>query len=164
MPKEIANTRSIIYGYDTQLIHSKSVKGIEEIAIALICKMKSIGWSNPSSKPFIMLAHSLGGIVLKQAVALMAGTKDWDPMIDSLLGAIFFGVPNKGMKTSHLLPMVDGQPNSKLIHVLSPASEYLPSLDVQFSGIATHRRIKIMSVYETKQSPTTQVGRMSEVF
>lgn len=87
----------------------------------------------------------------------MAGTKDLDPMINSLLGTVFFGVPNKGMKTSHLLPMVDGQPNGRLVHILSPASEFLPALDEQFSGIATHKRIKIMSVYETKQSLTTQV-------
>lgn len=62
------NTRSIIYGYDTQLIRSESVKGIEDIAIGFIGKMKSIGRSSPSSKPFVLLAHSLGGIVLKQAV------------------------------------------------------------------------------------------------
>lgn len=105
-----------------------------------------------------MLAHSLGGIVVKQAVALMASTKDsGDVMIDSIRGVVFFGVPNKGMEISHLLPMVNGRPNDRIIHLLSPHSDFLPNLDERFSGIATHRDIKIMSVYETKRSATVEV-------
>jgi hypothetical protein len=159
LPNDVLNVRSIIYGYDTRLVQSESAKGIDDIAIAFIAKMKSIGRSSASAKPLLMLAHSLGGIVLKQAMVLMAGGKDSsDFMIDLIRAVIFFGVPNKGMKTSHLLPMVEGQPNARIVHLLSPESHFLQDLDQQFSGIATHRDIKIMSVYETKRSLTTQVG------
>src|SRR5438270_12093845 len=70
----------------------------------------------------------------------------------------FFGVPNKGMHLSHLLPMVDGQPNSHLIQLLSPESEYLYSLNQRFSNIATLYNIRLMSAYETKLSPTPKAG------
>jgi len=165
LPKDLPNVRSIIYGYDTHLIRSESVKGIDDIAVAFIGKMKSIGRSSPSAKALVILAHSLGGIVVKQAVTLMANTKDSsNVMVDLIRGVIFFGVPNKGMATSHLLSMVEDQPNDRIIHHLSPDSDFLPDLDRRFSGIATHRDMKMMSVYETKRSATTQVGAFHDVF
>lgn len=157
LPREIPNVRSIIYGYDTALIGSESVKGVDDIAIALISKMKSIGRSSPSAKPLLMLAHSLGGIVLKQAMVTMARTGDSsNVMVDLIRSVVFFGVPNQGMKVSYLLPMVEDQPNAHIVHLLSTDSDYLQSLDRQFSGIVTHRGVRIMSVYETKRSATTQ--------
>jgi hypothetical protein len=159
LPRDMPNARSIIYGYDTHLIRSESVKDVDDMAIALIGKMKSIGRSSPSAKPLLMLAHSLGGIVLKQAMVMMARSRESGGfMVDLIRGVIFFGVPNKGMRISHLLPMVEGQPNAKIVRLLSPDSDFLPNLDRQFSGIARHRDIKIMSVYETKRSTTTQVS------
>lgn len=158
LPKEMPNVRSIIYGYDTSLAGSESVKAVDDIAVALINKMRSIGRSNPSAKPLLVLAHSLGGIVLKQAIVMMARTGNSnEAMISMIRGAVFFGVPNKGMKTSHLLPMVQGQPNAHIVDVLSIDSDYLRSLDEQFSGIVTHRSIRILSIYETKRSATMQV-------
>lgn len=158
LPREMPNVRSIIYGYDTALIGSESVKGVDDIAIALISKMKSIGRSSPSAKPLLMLAHSLGGIVLKQAMVTMARTGDSsNVMVDLIRSVVFFGVPNQGMKVSYLLPMVEDQPNAHIVHLLSTDSDYLQSLDRQFSGIVTHRGVRIMSVYETKRSATTQV-------
>ena len=158
LPDEIPFVRSIIYGYDTALVGSDSVKGIEDIAIAFITKMKSIGRSSPSTKPLLMLAHSLGGIVLKQAIVLMARTGGpTNTTLGSVRRIVFFGVPNVGMEISHLLPMVESQPNAPIVHSLSTSSDYPRSLDSQFSTITSHRGITICSVYETKMSPTTQV-------
>jgi hypothetical protein len=69
----------------------------------------------------------------------------------------FFGVPNKGMMMSRLLPMVQGQPNVALVNALSPQSPYLPDLDEQFSGIALQRKMRIISIYKTKRSRIPQV-------
>lgn len=158
LPKEIPFARSIIYGYDTALVGSESVKGIEDIAVAFITKMTSIGGSSLSAKPVVILAHSLGGIVLKQAMVLMARTGGSShSMLNLIQRAVFFGVPNAGMEISHILPMVDSQPTAPIVHSLSTSSDYLRGLDAQFYGIASHRRIDICSVYETKMSPTTQV-------
>ncbi|KAK0644435.1 hypothetical protein B0T16DRAFT_460495 [Cercophora newfieldiana] len=157
LPKEMPTVRSIIYGYDTALVGSESVKSIDDIAIAFISKMKSIGRSGPLAKPLILLAHSLGGIVLKQAIVSMSRAGgSAESILGSIDGLVFFGVPNRGMKVSHLLPMVEDQPNAPIVQLLSAGSDYLHSLDEQFSGIATHRSIQILSVYETKTSPTTQ--------
>ena len=158
LPQELPNVRSIIYGYDTTLVNSDSVKGVNDIAVALIAKMKSIGRGSPSSRPMVIIAHSLGGIVVKQAMVAMARAHDsTGEMLESICRAIFFGVPNRGMQISHLLPMVHGRPNSHLAQLLSTTSDYLEELDHQFSGIVTYRGIEIMSIYETKRTETPQV-------
>jgi hypothetical protein len=158
LPQDLPHVRSIIYGYDTALIDSDSVKGVNDIAIALIAKMKSIGRTSPESRPLVILAHSLGGIVVKQALVAMARARDsTGRMLESVCRVVLFGVPNRGMQISHLLPMVHGRPNSHLTHLLSTESDYLEELDHQFSGIVEYRGIEIMSVYETKRTDTPKV-------
>ncbi|EHK18734.1 uncharacterized protein TRIVIDRAFT_66772 [Trichoderma virens Gv29-8] len=157
LPKEMPTVRSIIYGYDTSLIGSESVKGVDDIALALITKLKAIGASSPFAKPLLLLAHSLGGIVLKQAMVMMARTgESSNSMMHSIRGIVFFGVPNHGMKVSHLLPMVEDRPNAHLVHLLSTSSDYLQTLDEHFSGVTTYQNIRILSAYETKRSATTK--------
>jgi hypothetical protein len=159
LPKDMSSIRPIIYGYDTELVKSESIQTIEDLASSFIASLRSIGRPSLSAKPLVILAHSLGGILLKSALTQMAGSDEKDrAILGSIKLTFFFGVPSKGMHLSHLLPMVDGQPNSDLIQLLSPDSEYLSSLNRRFSNIATLHNIRLMSAYETKLSPTTKAG------
>jgi hypothetical protein len=157
LPKDMPSIRPIIYGYDAKLVKSESVQTIEDLASSFIASLRSIGRPSLSAKPLIIMAHSLGGILLKSALTQMAGSGEQDrTILRSIKMTFFFGVPSKGMYLSHLLPMVDGQPNSDLIRLLSPDSEYLSSLNQRFSNIATLYDIRLISAYETKLSPTTK--------
>jgi hypothetical protein len=159
LPKDMSSIRPIIYGYDTELVKSESIQTIEDLASSFIASLRSIGRPSLSAKPLVILAHSLGGILLKSALTQMAGSDERDrAILGSIKMTFFFGVPSKGMHLSHLLPMVDGQPNDNLIQLLSPDSEYLFSLNRRFSNIATLHNIRLMSAYETKLSPTTKAG------
>jgi hypothetical protein len=158
LPKDLSCTRILIFGYDTTLVMSESFQTIVDIALSFISSLKSIGRSSPSSKPCVFLVHSLGGIVLKQAMVQMAGSGESSRfMLGSVKEVILFGVPNRGMQVSHLLPMVQGQPNENLIRLLSLGSGYLTQLDGQFSGVAIHRNIRLVSVYETLKTRTLLV-------
>lgn len=159
LPKDLPSIRSIIYGYDTTLLTSESFQTVDDIALSLIVKLRSIGRSSPSAKPSIFLAHSLGGIVLKRALVLLANSGDTErKVLESIRGIILFGVPSRGMHMSHFLPMVEGYPNESLIRLLSPDSTYLSDLDQQFSGIAHLANVRLISVYETKMTRTTKVS------
>lgn len=73
LPQRLPGVRFLTYGYDTALYGSTSFQIISELAISLVETMKAIGWSAPSSKPVLFIAHSLGGVVLKQALVMLAG-------------------------------------------------------------------------------------------
>lgn len=160
LPKHCSNFRCIIYGYDSRLPDSRSFQDIEDISKALTRRLRSIGCSSPSAKPTILLAHSLGGIVLKEALVQMARSNEWEVfLLSNVIKIILFGVPNRGMRISHLIPMAKSQPNEPFIHRLSTHSMYLSQLDEQFNGISCYLRSRLVSIYETSQSQTPRVSR-----
>lgn len=159
IPRAMPNTRAVIYGYDTMLKGSNSFQSVQDIAASLIVHMKASGWAMPSAKPLVFLAHSLGGIVLKEAFTILADSDEQGKHILNLFkGGIFFGVPSQGMAVSHLLAMVHGQANEQLVHSMSSDSEFLRSLDGRFSGLASLRYMRLHLAYETKTSPTVLVS------
>ena len=165
LPKDIPVIKPIIYGYDTQLLKSESVQTIDDLASSFIARLKAIGRASDSAKPLVIMAHSLGGILLRSALIQMTSSGDEeDCILSSIKMVFFFGVPNRGMHMSHLLSMVKGQPNETLIQLLSPNSDYLSSLNYHFSGIAQIRTIRLVYAYETKLSRTTQVCVSSQRF
>ena len=159
LPVDLSSVRVVVYGYDTRLIRSQSFQNIDDIALFFIRRLVSTRSAGQSRKPLILLAHSLGGIVLKSAITSMAKSGDYQQLILSdIKGAFFFGVPSRGMETSHLITMVESQPNQALIEDLSINSPYLTDLSVRFAGIALHYRVRLISAYETEKSPTVAVS------
>ena len=160
LPQDVPKLRSLIYGYDTQLSKSRSFQNLDDIARSFIESLKEIRRSLSSFKTLILLAHSLGGIVVKRALVLL-GNESGDEgrkIFNSVKGLVFFGVPHKGMETSHLLAMVTEQPNEDFIgRTLSQDSKLLSELDEQFADIAFRLNDNIRFVYETAESQLTTV-------
>lgn len=158
LPRDVPNGRSIIYGYNTQLVASQSFQTIDDLALSFVSKIKSTLRIGGSPVPLVLFAHSLGGILLKRAMVLMANSgQSEESVLRNIQIIYFFGVPNNGMEMSHLLAMVRDQPNEQLIRALSRGSDYLSNLDVQFSGLSVLRSIHLVSLYETERSQTTEV-------
>lgn len=158
LPRQLPNVKAILYGYDTTLVNNRSFQSIPEVAYTLIEHLMPTGWSNSEMKPLVFLAHSLGGIVLKQTLVTLAerGTTG-EPVIQRVRGGILFGAPSQGMTQGPLLAMVEGQPNAQLVKDLAKGSPYLYGLDKQFSGIGSTRGMTFNWAYETKDSPTVEV-------
>ncbi|KAH8897208.1 hypothetical protein GQ53DRAFT_803263 [Thozetella sp. PMI_491] len=157
VPRSIPGVRTIVYGYESKLLGSQSFQTISDIARNLILHLKSGGWNSPMSKPVVFLAHSLGGIILKEAIVQIADRdKSFASVLNNVRGAIMFGVPNLGMEQSHLMAMVEDQPNSSLLQDLSRKydNDYLWQLNDQFDGLSFIRTARILWAYETKRSPT----------
>ncbi|KAI1111016.1 hypothetical protein F5Y14DRAFT_454429 [Nemania sp. NC0429] len=154
LPRSLPNIRPIIYGYDTALQGSTSFQSIFDLSLGLIQNLAANGWSSPLCKPLVFLAHSLGGLVLKQTFVTLANKTPDAPILRSTQGVVFFGVPNSGMEQSELLSVVKGQPNSGLVSDLSLHSPYTRQLDQQFIGISALQDTLLYWGYETKESPT----------
>lgn len=159
LPKDLHGIRTIIYGYDTHLTESKSFKSTYDIALTLANRLTSVGFGWPSAKPTIFLCHSLGGIIFKEAVVILASTSGQEPsFLEKLRATLFFGVPNKGMETTQLRTMVKGDPTEQLIEGLSSKSPRLFRLDSLFSGHQATRNFRVVSFYETETTKTVQVS------
>ncbi|KAI1738435.1 hypothetical protein F4680DRAFT_449867 [Xylaria scruposa] len=155
LPRLLPNVRPILYGYDTNLQDHNSFQLIDDLSLEFIYQLKAHGWSSPGRKPLAFIAHSLGGLILKQAIVTAADKLETDnPIVRSVQGAVFFGTPNYGMEQSHLMEMVKGQYNERLVADLSPNSLYVQRLDDQFSGISFLQKSRLYWCYETKATPT----------
>jgi len=161
VPTSVPGVRTVLYGYDSKLVGSKSFQSITDIARSLILHLKSGGWNLPSSKHVVFLAHSLEGLVLKDAVVQMADRdKSVANVLNNIRGAIMFGVPSLGMEQSHLLAMVEGRPNESLVQDLprEGGSNYIRQLNDQFEGLSFIKTTRIFWAYETQDSPTVMVS------
>jgi hypothetical protein len=164
LPRSLPRVRPIIYGYDSALLGHNSFQSILDISIGLIHQLKNNGWSSPTCKPLAFVAHSLGGIVLKQTLVALASKAGGDePILQSLRGAVFFGVPNLGMEQSHFMAAVEGYYNEKIIQDLALDSPSLLQLDSQFNGISCLQEATNFWCYETKTSPRSLSVRPSTV-
>jgi protein SERAC1 len=82
---------------------------------------------------------------------------------NSIYGALFFGVPNRGIRIEHWLLMVNGQPNESLVKKLRPGSKYLRELSANFNAAFTFPDSKIISIYETEKTRTARVRDRAEL-
>lgn len=155
LPTSIDGVRFILYGYDTTLKNSTSFQTIVDLANSLYLTLQTNGWASPTTKPLVFLAHSLGGVLLKQFLVILAGGNESTQfMLNMIKGVIFFGTPSRGMALGQLLTMVGDQPNKDLVEHLSEASDFLPNLEMQFAGISHIQGMRLFWAYETKTSPT----------
>jgi hypothetical protein len=146
LTKAFPSVRVVLYGYDTALAKSNSFQTLSDLSSNLSGLLNASGLG--SVKPLIFLAHSLGGIILKEALV-----RDRQIM-HRTVGGLMFGVPSRGMETRALMAMVHGQPNENLINALTTGSKDLQTLDDRFFEVALRGRMEMFWAYETRTSPT----------
>jgi hypothetical protein len=63
--------RILSYGYDSATVFSKSVTNIDHAAKILLGRLRGCRKTNEQKKaPILFIAHSLGGLVVKQVTSL----------------------------------------------------------------------------------------------
>ncbi|KAF4302999.1 hypothetical protein GTA08_BOTSDO08663 [Botryosphaeria dothidea] len=179
LPDDFQRARIFTYGYDTQLVGSDSFQSISDLATSF-CHTLHAMRSQPGGRrrSLVIMAHSLGGILVKQALIQMSDSAEKsyrDILHRALKGIVFFGVPNQGMNISSLLPMVGSNANLHLLSTLGDKfnatflhSPFLQDQAQRFQAILDHapphhpftqtRATPLVSFYETKLSPTAVEG------
>ncbi|TPX13492.1 uncharacterized protein E0L32_005963 [Thyridium curvatum] len=151
LPKDLQQkARILIYGYPSALQGSRSQSSLGDYSNCFMQDLMGIR-SHPAmhDRPIIFIGHSLGGLIIKKALA------DLKPQILLRLpvrSILFFGVPHGGLNIKALQVMVKGQPNENLIRDLRVDSAVLEGLADSFSRIANS--IKIYSFVENHETPT----------
>ncbi|TGJ85994.1 hypothetical protein E0Z10_g2737 [Xylaria hypoxylon] len=157
LPKHIHGIRAVIYGYETRLTGNQSIERIKDLASKLIALLTAYKWASRSSKPVIFLGHSLGGLVLRDALRQLAdsSSEEYRALLNIIRGALFFGVPKLGIEQASLRAIVQGNPNETLIEDIGRGSNYLRRLNESFSHNLANEYFKQFWAYETLESPTT---------
>ncbi|KAI0861632.1 hypothetical protein F4860DRAFT_475705 [Xylaria cubensis] len=165
LPKHIYGIRAVIYGYETRLAESQSFERIKDLASRLIALLTTYGWGSRSSKPIIFLAHSLGGLVLRDALRQLSGSSaaEYKTLSRLFRGALFFGVPNLGIEQDSFQTIVQGNPNDTLIDDIRHGSNYLRRLNDYFSRNPVEAHFKQFWAYETLESPTVVRNSRGEI-
>ena len=96
-------------------------------------------------------------------IKLARGDESDKRQIQSIMGLIFFGVPNRGMDITSLRAIVGDQPNRYLLESIGHCSDLLVEQDLRFGLDFHYRDSPVFSFFETKFSPTAlQVRHLSQ--
>lgn len=139
--------RFMLYGhpYDTQNIGVQET--IDSLSSWFLQELRSVGRLG-SSTPLLILAHSVGGIILKHALIALSNADPSTPMLGALRGVVFLGVPTQRTSVQYLQSMIVDGRFRILAWELASNSAVLEDLDIKFGGVATVRRIRVYSAFE----------------
>ncbi|CVK92445.1 uncharacterized protein FMAN_07341 [Fusarium mangiferae] len=169
LPKDAPNIRVLLYGYDTALSGSLSKQSIGDLGGALLEQIVAFrARDGTSCRPIIFIGHSLGGLVIKEALvrARRSPNDTSHDLSKATYGLLFFGVPNLGLRNNQLETLVHGQPNQALIHDLlvdddSEPSNYLKRLADEFSERCKDQ-YRVVSFFERRHSPTLKLNEVGK--
>ncbi|RDW65591.1 hypothetical protein BP5796_10283 [Coleophoma crateriformis] len=155
LPKDLKTARVFIYGYDAHLTKSESFQDLEDLSSTFRQSVQAIKRDRNSPKPLIYIAHSLGGLLVKEMLYQMhRDPEEGRRILRSTYGLLFFGVPNRGMDIESLLPMVKGQPNETFLRSLERHTQLLRAQSRTFPEIFNEKGSKVICFYETLLSET----------
>lgn len=159
LPRCATGAQVFLYGYDGEIQDDDAPISVESIANLLISGLRGIGRSSLSAKPLVFLAHSLGGVVLKQCLVELANAGESEMfMLRGVSACVFMAVPNRLPGPGELAAMVSSKRFSGFLKELQAARNvgYLSSLSGMVAGIAQANQIRMCWGYETVGSVITK--------
>lgn len=167
LPKTIPEARVLTFGYDTKIRHAVGPQGSKKTVYDHGKELVQCLHDNRSSeecvdRPIMFIAHSLGGIVVKEALRQSQRLAKSHPqqalrqIFKSTVGIMFFGTPHRGADPRGLLQRIAQSAveaagfyaNRHIIGTLMPDSERLQELLDEFAPLAREQNWSIYSFQE----------------
>jgi hypothetical protein len=153
----------LTYGYDTNLRHRfgppLNKATVYDIAWNFLIALEAERRASPA-RPVLFVAHSLGGIVIKEMLRRAGGCQVRNPhlysVFNSTTGVVFFGTPHGGadprglpQHVAEILVKALGMSvNEQIVNTLLPSSERLKELRDEFGPMASERNWMVHSFQE----------------
>ncbi|KAF4965107.1 hypothetical protein FSARC_7046 [Fusarium sarcochroum] len=174
LPPALNKARILTYGYDAYVV-SKSVASSNRLvdhAMNLLTDLTNDRIScNTSSRPLIFIAHSLGGLVCKEAILISRNNPNIHrrEVFNRLKGIIFMGTPHKGswMADWAAIPVsalgLVKSANKSLLKILETDDQLLESIQIRFLSLVREqreagRRLQVACFFE--ELPLPRVGQV----
>ncbi|KAJ3847439.1 Alpha/Beta hydrolase protein, partial [Lentinula lateritia] len=167
LPEQIPAARVIAYGYNANVYSDVSMGRMRTFAETFLERLRYIRERNPA-RPLIIIAHSMGGLIIKQALIIAHNRADkrYDSIINSVSGIVFLGTPHQGGNgvdtarfVANFVRAFNIDVRVDLIKSLDPRSMVLFDLTDDFRQLVSSKGIEIASLFETKK---TKIGIFSQ--
>jgi len=163
--KTIPDSRILTYGYDTNIRHwlegPVSRKTVYDHAWDLLNCLEALRRSPfERRRPVLFVAHSLGGIVVQEALRrsqeCASTNTHLHSIFESAMGVLFFGTPHRGADPRNFFHHVltasaqafGFQVNNQIVNMLMPNAERLTKLRDEFSAMCHRRKWQVYSFQE----------------
>ncbi|KAI9702306.1 MAG: hypothetical protein M1836_000785 [Candelina mexicana] len=156
--------RIMTYGWNANVWVDPADQTTSEAAMSLVQHIDS---ERPldSNRPLFFIGHSLGGIVIKQAVNELVNrglARDENGSFESpVKGCFFFATPHRGsgladpyakiLSTIRAVLVLGGGPNDMLVRELRLKGEEFARISMEFDSLRQVHEIKTISCYEQKR-------------
>lgn len=154
LPKAIPDARIFLYQYDSSPAFGTSKDLFVHQANDMLERVH-VKRTACSDRPIILVGHSLGGILIKQALVNAHNNVRYKPLKDATTGLVFFGTPHAGGKdalvtmgkiASRVATKVLRNPSKDVMEALQKGSQFS---DVLQEGWRHQLNLyKIVSFYE----------------
>ncbi|KAK4443582.1 Inversin [Podospora aff. communis PSN243] len=165
VPLTVPNSRILTYGYDTKIRHwiqgpVSKISVYDHAKDFLSCLEARRHNAEERCRPILFVAHSLGGIVTKEALRVSRGYGSVHPhlhaVFEATIGVMFFGTRHAGADPRNFLHHVltasalalGAQVNQKIVSALMPGAEVLARLKDDFSMMCHEKNRRIYSFQE----------------
>jgi hypothetical protein len=162
LTKQFPKLRIWIYGYRSDLKAENTYGNIHEYASnfrRLLMIMRKRSGDMDLTTPLIFIAHSLGGLLLKEAFIGMHANDEFEQSLLRMTGGVlFFGVPSQGMNTESLAAMVGGKPQRLTLEMLNQTGNYIERerQHRKFCEAFSSKTSRLVCFYEVVATPTIQ--------
>ena len=173
LPSDVKGARIFTFGYNADVVFSDSTASVWDHSKSLLGSLlDERETEDERQRPIIFIAHSLGGIIVKQALVWAYMEPQYSNTLEHTLGVVFFGTPHRGSDKAGSYASVLAKtasavlykPSSKLLETLKTNSEKLMDLTSQFKFHIP--KVRIITFYEmqpTKPFKTSLVGYVDSI-
>ncbi|EXJ76155.1 uncharacterized protein A1O5_00663 [Cladophialophora psammophila CBS 110553] len=140
LPQQIPDARIMTFGYNADAAFGQSTAEVIDHAKSLLANLiDKREEAEEIERPLIFIAHSLGGIVVKQALLQARLEPRFQSISDATLGLIFLGTPHRGSEKAsygnvlaNVGKFLTHGPSSRLLTALHANSDVLLRLNTDF--------------------------------
>lgn len=158
----------MLFSYDggLNIYNSQTIK---HNSMHLLMDLQSHRERDNARCPIIFIAHSVGGLLVKQAIAAADYQPNWKNLYQDIMGIMFIGTPHLGSDLAgwvgiyaRLARMISPKINSHVLHSLKSTPEILSIIDQDFFVIlrkksSTTEPIEIVTFYEELGLPNVGI-------
>ncbi|KAI0901834.1 hypothetical protein F4806DRAFT_501929, partial [Annulohypoxylon nitens] len=156
-PNDTKVARVMTFGYDASVFTDSQNTNAFTIARDLLDDLKTMRLGSVSTRPLILIGHSLGGIVIKKALTFAQMRPAlYSSLLHSIVHLYFFGTPHQGTDPSSMAGLLRSlaqaltRPNQgSIIQELQLWSSFVVQENARFAEIA--EAFTITTFFETKK-------------